>query len=88
MQTPGTVFPSYVYDNKSGKNKRIIWQYVCSWLNPQKLSQFKVPIEEELDSDDYLEQTDKETPHLKVNLADSSTEKESNVCPTLSSWVQ
>nr|GEX15711.1 protein JASON-like [Tanacetum cinerariifolium] len=88
MQTPGTVFPSYVYDNESGTNKRIRYQYVYSGLNPEKLSQFKAPIEEEFGSDDCLEQTDKETPHSKVNLEDSSTEKESNGCPTLSSWLQ
>ena len=75
MQTPGTVFPSYVYDNKSGKNKRIRYQYVYSGLNPEKLSQFKAPIEEEFGPDDCVEQTDKETQHLKVNLQDSSNEK-------------
>ncbi|PWA57497.1 hypothetical protein CTI12_AA407890 [Artemisia annua] len=87
MQTPTTVFHSYVYGNESGKNKRIRYQYVYSRLNPEKLSQFEAPIEE-FGSDDCLEQTDKETPHSKVNLEDSSTEKESNVCPTLSSWLQ
>ncbi|KAI7732901.1 hypothetical protein M8C21_015379, partial [Ambrosia artemisiifolia] len=76
MQTPGTVFPSY------GKSPRIRVQYVHSSINPRNFSQLDSPIEEEC-----IEQSDKESPQLQVKSQDSTTNKELNVCPTLSSWL-
>ncbi|KAI3730412.1 hypothetical protein L1987_61582 [Smallanthus sonchifolius] len=76
MQTPGTVFPSY------GKNPRIRVQYVYSGINPRNFSQLDTPIEEEC-----TELSDKESPQSLVKLQESSTKKELNVCPTLSSWL-
>ncbi|KAJ0713784.1 putative protein JASON [Helianthus annuus] len=76
MQTPGTVFASY------SKNASIRVQYVHSQINPRNFSQLDTPIEEEC-----VDQSDKESPQSQVKLEDSTTEKELNVCPTLSSWL-
>ncbi|KAJ0669807.1 putative protein JASON [Helianthus annuus] len=76
MQTPGTVFASY------SKNASIRVQYVHSHITPRNFSQLDTPIEEEC-----VDQSDKESPQSQVKLEDSTTEKELNVCPTLSSWL-
>lgn len=83
MQTPGTVFPSYVNNNESRKNPRVRFQYVYSGINHKNVPLFDAPIEEE----ECLEQADKESPQSQVKFQPSTSEKESNVCPTLSSWL-
>ncbi|KAK9063862.1 hypothetical protein SSX86_017734 [Deinandra increscens subsp. villosa] len=76
MQTPGTVFPSY------GKNSRIRVQYLSSGIDPRNFLQLDTPIEEE-----YIEQSDKESPQSQVKLQESTTKNELNTCLTLSSWL-
>ncbi|KAL7587486.1 hypothetical protein Lser_V15G36856 [Lactuca serriola] len=61
MQTPGTVFPSYVYTKESGKNPKIRLQYVYSGVDPDIFSRLEPPIEE------GLEQVDKETPQSQIH---------------------
>ncbi|KAK1416365.1 hypothetical protein QVD17_32156 [Tagetes erecta] len=54
-------------------------QYAHSGINPRNFSQLDTPIEEEC--------IDKESPQSQVKLQESSTRKELNMCPTLSSWL-
>ncbi|KAI3734242.1 hypothetical protein L6452_13707 [Arctium lappa] len=90
MQTPGTVFPSYVYNKEIGKNPRIKLQYVYSGVNPENFSQFKAPIESLFSSalvEESAEQSDEETPQSQVKLQANASEKEVNGDATLSSWL-
>ncbi|XP_071729209.1 protein JASON-like [Rutidosis leptorrhynchoides] len=80
MQTPGTVFGSYAYNNESGKNQKVRVQYVYSGMTSERIAPLNALIEEESHSDI-------ETPESQVKLPKSKTEIESNVCPTLSSWL-
>ncbi|KAL4575560.1 hypothetical protein LXL04_022407 [Taraxacum kok-saghyz] len=61
MQTPGTVFPSSVYNKETGKNPRIRSQYVYSGVDPEIFSRLEPPIEE------CYEQVIKETPQSQIH---------------------
>nr|XP_043629915.1 protein JASON-like [Erigeron canadensis] len=87
MQTPGTVFPSSVNRKENGKNQKIRVQYVYSGISEEKSPLFEEPIKEEFSTEEYLDQPENETPQSQVKLQESPTENESNVCPTLSSWL-
>ncbi|KAJ9553942.1 hypothetical protein OSB04_017987 [Centaurea solstitialis] len=94
MQTPGTVFPSYVYNKETGKNPRIRLQYAYSGVNHENISKLKAPIESKLSSvqcsalgEESDEQFDEENPQSQVELQANASEKEVNADDTLSSWL-
>ncbi|XP_017244605.1 protein JASON [Daucus carota subsp. sativus] len=95
MQTPGTVFPSYIHDMENGKNPRIRSQYVHSLLNPvENSSQWNMLKEEDSESSqlsssltESLEQGDKTT-HQEVGMMPESVEKDTKVDESLSSWLK
>lgn len=83
MQTPGTVFPSYLHNKETGKTPRIRSQYVYPVLNPvENAAQLKELIAKSVGSDDYSAQL-KEQCEEGANAA----EKELNVDTSLSSWL-
>ncbi|KAI3778631.1 hypothetical protein L2E82_08012 [Cichorium intybus] len=78
MQTPGTVFPSSVYNKESGKNPRIRLQYVHSGVDPEIFSLLEPPIEEMLNSDkleECFEHDDKETPQSQIHWNNNNGDK-------------
>ncbi|KAM7503015.1 hypothetical protein LguiB_001919 [Lonicera macranthoides] len=94
MQTPGTVFPSYLEVTRNGKNPRIRSQYVYSLMSPSNtFSQPKKVLKEEDTKcnqlSEFLEEEDDEsTPKSKVGMSEGSLEKELNVESSLSSWCR
>ncbi|XP_057472578.1 protein JASON-like [Actinidia eriantha] len=96
MQTPGTVFPTYLENMANKKNPRIRSQYVYSALNPvENISQLK-ELKEENSSTctlsghlrESLEQADNGIPKSEVGMIGASLEKELNVESSLSSWLK
>ncbi|KAJ9549393.1 hypothetical protein OSB04_021936 [Centaurea solstitialis] len=95
MQTPGTVFPSYLHNKAIGKNPRIRSQYVHPVLNPvENAAQLKKLAEESFGSNDgsveleeHLDLADKENPRSQVEGGAAATDKELNVDTSLSSWL-
>ena len=95
MQTPGTVFPSYLEITGNGKNPRIRSHYVYSVMNPTNtFSQPKKVLKEEDSKCDQLrefleeEEDDESTPKSKVGMSEGSLEKELNVESSTSSWCR
>ena len=96
MQTPGTVFPTYLENMANKKNPRIRSQYVYSALNPvENLSQLKVLKKEDSSTcilsghlRESLEQADNVTPKSEVGMIGASLEKDLNVESSLSSWLK
>lgn len=95
MQTPGTVFPSYIGDMGNGKNPRIRSQYVHSLLNPvENSSQWNMLKEEDSESSQLsssltepLDQGDKTT-NSEVVMVQESVKKDTKVEESLSSWLK
>ncbi|XP_074370578.1 protein JASON-like isoform X1 [Apium graveolens] len=95
MQTPGTVFPSYIGDMGNGKNPRIRSQYVHSLLNPvENSSQWNMLKEEDSESSqlsssltELQEQSDKTT-YSEVGMVQESVQKDAEVEESLSSWLK
>ncbi|XP_024995337.1 protein JASON-like [Cynara cardunculus var. scolymus] len=95
MQTPGTVFPSYLHNKAIGKNPRIRSQYVYPVLNPvENAAQLRKLTEESLSSDDcsiqlkeHLDLADKENPRSQVESEAAAADKELTVDTSLSSWL-
>ncbi|KAI3728576.1 hypothetical protein L6452_17214 [Arctium lappa] len=95
MQTPGTVFPSYLHNKVIGKNPRIRSQYVHPVLNPvENAAQLRKLMEESIGSKDcstqleeHLDLADKENPRSQVESGAAAADKELNVDTSLSSWL-
>ncbi|CAK9133199.1 unnamed protein product [Ilex paraguariensis] len=96
MQTPGTVFPSYLQNMGNGKNLRIRSQYVYSVMNPvEDLSQWEVLKEEDFSSNqmtsklrESLEKADDVSSNSEGRMSETSVEKELKVEASLSSWLK
>ncbi|GFZ12334.1 aspartyl/glutamyl-tRNA(Asn/Gln) amidotransferase subunit [Actinidia rufa] len=96
MQTPGTVFPTYLENMANKKNPRIRSQYVYSALNPvENISQLKELKEEDSSTctlsgrlRESLEQADNGIPKSEVGMIGASLEKELNVESSPSSWLK
>ncbi|KAL8088382.1 protein JASON-like [Apium graveolens] len=83
MQTPGTVFPSYIENMVVGKNPRIRTQYVQSLANPtENFPHLRVWMEESSPDQESghliesFEQADDGTPYSKVRVFINSAEEE------------
>lgn len=102
MQTPGTVFPTYVDKLANGRFPRIRSQYVYSVLNPiENASQLKEVINEDSASSQdsnskllFSDMGESVEPSSEVNvtsetgLRETSTENNLNVEASLSSWLK
>ncbi|KAK9052605.1 hypothetical protein SSX86_029235 [Deinandra increscens subsp. villosa] len=83
MQTPGTIFPSYLHNKEIGKNPRIRSQNVSPVLTPvENAAQLKKLVEESFSFDDYPAQSEE---HSEKGA--STAGKELNVDTSLSSWL-
>ncbi|KAH7866942.1 hypothetical protein Vadar_026993 [Vaccinium darrowii] len=83
MQTPGTVFPSYILNMENAKNPRIRSQYVYSVLNAvESCSQWSV-----LKKEDAIEPCNA-SPEPEEGMIETSVEKELKVEASLSSWLK
>ncbi|CAH9130518.1 unnamed protein product [Cuscuta epithymum] len=93
MQTPGTIFSTYVENLPKGKNPRIRSEYVYAVLNPvENASQLKKAKDEE-DSESAQDSNFKSslnevncTPNM--GLKETTSENNVNVEASLSSWLQ
>lgn len=92
MQTPGTVFPSYLKNTAGEKPNRIRSQYVYSVLNPIEYpSQWKELKDDSSDSShlrDSLKTNGEATPELGTVIDEISAVKDSKNEASLSSWLK
>ncbi|KAK1388738.1 Aspartyl/glutamyl-tRNA(Asn/Gln) amidotransferase subunit [Heracleum sosnowskyi] len=96
MQTPGTVFPSYIGNMIVGKNPRIRTQYVQSLANStENFPHLRVWIQEESSPDQEsghliksFEQADSATPDPEVRVFINSAEEEMKVEENFSSCMK
>ncbi|WOH03581.1 hypothetical protein DCAR_0622980 [Daucus carota subsp. sativus] len=96
MQTPGTVFPSYIGNMIVGKNPRIRTQYVQSLPDlTEKIPHLRVWMEEGLSPDPEsahliksFEQAANATPNSEVRVSDNSVEEGTKVEESFSSCME